>query len=135
MGNLFLVCGEHPVFFCGHHFSTAEIVSGRHFTRYIDRSIRLHRQRASTGGPLTSFSLLRFTLYTCFPDDFTTPPLCDLDIASIGVWRLPPHPAYDTLPSVQRTYDTPVRGTGIAKQRHRDGIHIFISWVDSVGSP
>ncbi|KAK2050752.1 hypothetical protein LZ31DRAFT_4860 [Colletotrichum somersetense] len=47
MGSLFPWSASNtPIFSCGYHFSTAETVSGRYFTRYTDRSICLHRQRA-----------------------------------------------------------------------------------------
>ncbi|KAK1466778.1 hypothetical protein CMEL01_10771 [Colletotrichum melonis] len=94
--------------------------------------MRLHRQRAPTGGLSTpSFSLLRFTpFYTCLPDDFTTPP-CDPVIASIGVWRF-------TLPcclhhnnllfNVHMTPPSLERGTGRITLQSQDHYISGLTW-------
>jgi len=86
---------------------------------------------------LTSFSLLRFTLYTCFPDDFTTTPPYATSISqalAFGVYPpilLTTHyllfNVHMTHPSVERASRNNATETG--------STFSFSSWVDSIESP
>ncbi|KAF6839699.1 hypothetical protein CPLU01_01571 [Colletotrichum plurivorum] len=104
-------------------------------TRYTFRTTHLHKQGAQPAVLWAFFSLVRFTHYTCFPDDFTTPHATSLSRASaFGVFT---HPAYNTQPSVQPYISKLlVPGTGNRKTTLQSRVYTFFSpWVDRISSP